>query len=82
MWSATGNNPGRASAWRESITDFDSPWKDVIDRFFEPFMAFFFPQAQADIDWSRNHEMLDKELQKIIRSAKQGRRYVDELVKV
>ncbi len=45
-------------------------------------MAFFFPQAHADIDWGRGYEMLDKELQPIVRRAKQGRRYVDKLVKV
>jgi hypothetical protein len=45
-------------------------------------MAFFFPQADAEIDWTRGYEMLDKELQPIVRQAKQGRRYVDKLVKV
>ena len=45
-------------------------------------MAFFFPQAHAEIDWSRGYEMLDKELQPIVRRSKQGRRYVDKLVKV
>ena len=45
-------------------------------------MAFFFPQAHAEIDWTRGYEMLDKELQPIVRSSKQGRRYVDKLVKV
>ena len=45
-------------------------------------MAFFFPQAHADIDWARGYEMLDKELQPIVRQAKHGRRYVDKLVKV
>ena len=45
-------------------------------------MAFFFPQAHAEIDWARGYEMLDKELQPIVRRSKQGRRYVDKLVKV
>jgi hypothetical protein len=45
-------------------------------------MVFFFPQAYAEIDWTRGHEMLDKELQPIVRQAKLGRRYVDKLVKV
>jgi hypothetical protein len=45
-------------------------------------MAFFFPHAHADIDWTPDHEMLDKELQPIVRQAKHGRRYVDKLVKV
>src|SRR5438105_15891110 len=63
-------------------TDYDSPWKEALDRFFEACLAFFFPQAHADINWSRGYEMLDKELQQIVRKAKQGRRYVDKLVKV
>jgi hypothetical protein len=54
----------------------------VLDRLFEPCLAFFFPQAHADIDWGRPYEMLDKELQQIVRPAKLGRRYVDKLVKV
>src|SRR5437588_17751 len=64
------------------VTDYDSPWKEALDHYFEPFMAFFFPLAHAAIDWSRGYEMLDKELQKIVPQAEQGRRYVDKLVKV
>ena len=63
-------------------TDYDSPWKEALDRYFERCMAFFFPQAHAEIDWTRGYEMLDKELQPIVRQSKQGRRYVDKLVKV
>ncbi len=43
--------------------DYDSPWKDVLDRYFPDFLAFFFPEAQAGIDWSRGWESLDTELQ-------------------
>jgi hypothetical protein len=63
-------------------TDFDSPWKEALDRYFEPCIAFFFPHIHAEIDWSRGYEMLDKELQPIVRQARHGRRYVDKLVKV
>jgi hypothetical protein len=63
-------------------SDYDSPWKEALDRYFERCMAFFFPHAHADIDWARGHEMLDKELQPIVRGAKHGRRFVDKLVKV
>jgi hypothetical protein len=45
-------------------------------------MAYFFPRAHAEIDWTRGYEKLDKELQPIVRQAKRGRRYVDKLVKV
>ena len=63
-------------------SDYDSPWKDVLDLFFEAFMSFFFPQAHAQIDWARGFEFLDKELQKITADAAIGRRVVDKLVKV
>ncbi len=65
-----------------SQADYDSPWKDVLDLFFEDAMAFFFPQAHAQIDWARGYEFLDKELQKITADAALGRRAVDKLVKV
>jgi hypothetical protein len=62
--------------------DYDTPWKDLLDRYFEAFMAFFFPAAHAQIDWARGFEFLDKELQKITADAVLGRRAVDKLVKV
>ena len=62
--------------------DYDSPWKDVLDLFFEAAMEFFFPPAHAQIDWPRGYEFLDKELQKITADAAIGRRVVDKLVKV
>lgn len=65
-----------------SQSDYDSPWKDVLDLMFEAAMEFFFPQAHAQIDWSRGYEFLDKELQKITADAAIGRRTVDKLVKV
>ncbi len=62
--------------------DYDSPWKDILDLQFEEFMAFFFPEAHAQINWRAGHEFLDKELQKITLDAVLGRRMVDKLVKV
>ena len=64
------------------MTDYDSPWKEALDLYFQPFLAFFFPLIYNDIDWSRGYESLDKELQKIAPKAAQGRRHVDKLVKV
>ncbi|NOT61726.1 MAG: DUF4351 domain-containing protein [Acidobacteria bacterium] len=62
--------------------DYDSPWKDVLDLFFEAAVEFFFPAAHAQIDWLRGYEFLDKELQKITADAALGRRVADKLVKV
>ena len=44
--------------------------------------GFFFPDAYADIDWTRGYESLDKELQQIVRDAALGTRLADKLVKV
>jgi hypothetical protein len=64
------------------MTDYDSPWKDLLNDHFQDFMAFFFPQAHADIDWSRGYESLDKELSQIVRDAELGKRLADKVVKV
>ena len=31
--------------------DYDSPWKDTLERFFFDFVGFFFPDVHAGIDW-------------------------------
>ncbi len=62
--------------------DFDSPWKDALQRFLRQFLEFFFPAIAADIDWSRGYESLDKEFQQIIRRAKLGKTLADKLFKV
>jgi hypothetical protein len=61
---------------------FDSPWKTSIETYFPDFMAFFFPQIHADIDWSRGFEFLDQELQQVVRDAELGKRLADKLAKV
>jgi hypothetical protein len=67
---------------RASRTDFDSPWKEALEYFLAPFLAFFFPQIHRDIDWSRGYESLNKEFQKIARAARSRRAYADALFKV
>ena len=62
--------------------EYDSPWKEVLERFFAEFMAFFFPKAYDAIDWSQGYTFLDKELQKVVRDADTGQRRVDKLVRV
>ena len=62
--------------------DYDSPWKEAIERGFPEFLAFYFPDAYAGIDWSHEHVFLDKELQAVVQDAELGRRYVDKLVRV
>jgi len=62
--------------------DHDSPWKEVLDKYFEPFLAWFFPAAHAGIDWSRGYESLNQELRQVVREAEIGKRSVDHLAKV
>ncbi len=64
------------------MSDYDSPWKEALDEFFEPFLELLFNSAHADIDWFRGYESLDKELQQIVREGETGRRLVDKLLKV
>jgi Essential protein Yae1, N terminal/Putative transposase, YhgA-like len=63
-------------------TDYDTPWKDALEQYFPDFMAFFFPNADREIDWSRGYEFLDQELQQIVRDAELGKRLLDKLVKI
>lgn len=62
--------------------EYDSPWKDILELYFEDFMAFFFPQIHGEIDWARGYEFLDQELSQITRDAEVGKKVVDKLVKV
>jgi hypothetical protein len=64
------------------MTDYDGPWKEMLDEYFQAFMAFFFPEAYQDIDWARDFESLDKELAQIVRDAELGKRLADKLMKV
>ena len=64
------------------MTDYDSPWKEMLDEYFPAFMAFFFPEAYQDIDWARGYESLDQELAQIVRDAELGKRLADKLMKV
>ncbi len=64
------------------MSDFDSPWKEALEFFFEDFIEFFFPQVHADIDWARGVEFLDKELQQLVPESEHGLRIVDKLARV
>ena len=66
----------------QQLANYDSPWKESIERFFQAFMAFFFPRIHDDINWVKGYEFLDKELQQVARDASFGQRRADKLVKV
>lgn len=62
--------------------DYDSPWKEVLEDYFQEFMRFFFSQAAMEIDWNKGFQFLDKELEQIVRDAELGKRYADKLVQL
>ncbi len=62
--------------------DYDSPWKEAIERYFDDFMHFYFPDAHTRIDWSQPYLFLDQELRAVAHDAAFGARLVDKLVRV
>ena len=62
--------------------DYDNPWKEILERLFEWFIAFFYPELYKLINWSRGHEFLDSEFQRLIENDRLSHNRVDKLVKV
>jgi hypothetical protein len=62
--------------------EYDSPWKNILHRYFRSFMSCCYPQYYAAIDWGKGYTMLDKELSKITVEASAGNKIVDKLIKV
>jgi len=56
--------------------------KRAIEHYFPEFMAFYFPDAHAEIDWSKGYVFLDQELRAVVQDAELGTRVVDRLVRV
>jgi hypothetical protein len=52
---------------------FDSPWKEILEVYFEDFVQFFFRQIHDEIDWSRGYDFLDQELAQVVRDAELGK---------
>lgn len=63
-------------------TDQDSPWKRILQQYFQEAIEFFFPDIAKAVDWTQPPEFLDKEFVKIAPDAKVGRRFADQLVRV
>ena len=75
--------PERNTKHMDASNDhYDSPWKRAIEHYFQEFMAFYFPCAHAEIDWSKGHVFLDQELRSVVQDAELGTRFVDRLVRV
>jgi hypothetical protein len=63
-------------------TDYDSPWKDILETYFQSALELCFPQIARQINWGEGVQLLSKEFQKIVRRSELGRRSVDVLVQV
>jgi predicted transposase/invertase (TIGR01784 family) len=61
---------------------YDSAWKEVIEKLFEQFLEFFFPDLHAAIDFSKKIEFLDTGMRPIAPFSDMGDRTSDVLVKV
>lgn len=61
---------------------FDTPWKTILDVYFQECISFFFSKLWQSIDWTKPVEFLDKELLQITKDSETGRRIVDKLAKV
>jgi len=61
---------------------FDEIWKDAVENLFPYFLLFFAPDLYEEVDFERGYDFLDKELSQIAIEAKEGRKYVDKLVKL
>lgn len=75
-------DPSSQAAGGIPIADYDSAWKQILETYFEQFLAFFLPAAHAAIDWGQGYRLLDKELQQIMPDAELGQRRVDMLLEV
>lgn len=67
---------------RRILSDYDSPWKEALDVYFESFLELCFPRIHADIDWSKGYISMDTDLREVTRDAEIGNRLADKLVKV
>jgi hypothetical protein len=64
------------------VTEYDSPWKEILDNYFEDFLQLCFPQLHQAIDWATPPKTRDKEFQQIAQASETGPRSVDKLVEV
>jgi hypothetical protein len=67
---------------KKNKPEFDGPWKDILDIYFEQFIAYCWPSKYAEIDWNTGYSMRDKELTKATRQSKTGKKVVDKLVEI
>lgn len=62
--------------------DSDSPWKLILDDYFKSCLELCYPEAAAQIEWSKGYESLDKELMQVTKDAEVRAKRADKLMKV
>lgn len=82
LYVETRQEFGKSKQMTNPQAEYDSPWKEILEQFFEAFTALFVPQAHAEINWERGYESLDTELQQVTLDAEIGERIADKLIKV
>lgn len=60
----------------------DSAWKGILEELFKQFVEFFMPDLYDIIDFNKNPEFLDQELNALFPESELQDRRVDKLVKV
>jgi hypothetical protein len=63
-------------------TPLDTPWKEILEAYFPQFLAFFFPEIDRQVDWTKGFSFLDTELQQLTIEGDTGKRILDKLAKV
>lgn len=67
---------------RSSTANYDEPWKEALNEYFESFLIFFFPDIYSLINWTEIPQALDKELQQITAISETQKRFADKLYQV
>lgn len=62
-----------------SRDDYDSPWKDALQRYLRPFLELFFPTVAVAVDWEAGYAPLDTGLRGSDRQAAIGKGAADAL---
>ena len=63
-------------------SQFDTPWKLILEQYFQFIFEFLCPRIADKIDWSHPYRSLDKELLALQKDAAIGTRFADKLVEV
>lgn len=62
--------------------EYDSPWKEALDKYLPDFFALCLPVIYSHIDWKLGYEALDSELRKLFPRSRTGKQHLDRLYKV